>query len=144
VLIAGDAVTTTKQESMFSVLTQRQELNGPPAYFTIDWERARRSVATLASLKPTLIATGHGQPMRGDQMPAAIADLARDFDRRAKPKHGRYVDAPVQTDESGVIALPPPPPRSRGVRWGALSGVAAAAVAGTWLYRRFGRRSETV
>src|SRR5689334_11455244 len=59
-LIAGDAVTTTRQESAFSVLTQKQELNGPPAYFTIDWEKAHRSVATLASLKPTLIATGHG------------------------------------------------------------------------------------
>jgi glyoxylase-like metal-dependent hydrolase (beta-lactamase superfamily II) len=140
-LIAGDAVTTTKQESMFSVLTQKQELNGPPAYFTIDWEKARRSVATIASLKPTLVATGHGQPMRGDPMPGAVADLARDFDRRAKPKHGRYINAPAETDETGVIALPPAP-RSAGVRWGMLSGVAAAAFAGTWLYRRFGRRSE--
>lgn len=28
-----------------------------------------------------------------------------------------------------------------GVRWGMLSGVAAAAVAGTWAYRRFGRKT---
>jgi glyoxylase-like metal-dependent hydrolase (beta-lactamase superfamily II) len=142
-LIAGDAVTTTKQESMFSVMTQKQELNGPPAYFTIDWEKARRSVATLASLKPALVATGHGQPMRGDHIAGALADLARDFDRRAKPKHGRYVAVPAQTDESGVLTLPPPP-RSSGLRWGALSGVAAAAFAGTWLYRRFGKRSQGV
>ena len=140
-LIAGDAVTTTRQESMFSVLTQKQELTGPPAYFTIDWDKARRSVATIASLKPTLVASGHGQPMRGDTMPAALAELARDFDRRARPEHGRYVDAPVDTDEHGVIALPPAPRSGAGIRWGALSGAAAAAVAGTWLYRRFGRRS---
>ncbi len=30
-LLAGDAVTTTKQESVFSVSTQKQELNGPPS-----------------------------------------------------------------------------------------------------------------
>jgi glyoxylase-like metal-dependent hydrolase (beta-lactamase superfamily II) len=140
VLIAGDAVTTTKQESVFAVATQKQELNGPPAYFTIDWEKARRSVSTLASLQPAIVASGHGQPMCGETMPDALADLARDFDRRAKPKQGRYVNAPAQADETGVVALPPPP-RSGGVRWGMLSGVAAAAFAGTWLYRRFGRRT---
>jgi len=140
-MIAGDAVTTTKQESVWSVMTQKQELSGPPSYFTIDWERARRSVATIASLKPLIVATGHGQPMRGDSVPAALADLARDFDRRAKPKRGRYVTTPAETDETGVIALPPPP-RSGGVQWGMLSGVAVAAFAGTWLYRRFGRRTS--
>jgi glyoxylase-like metal-dependent hydrolase (beta-lactamase superfamily II) len=142
-LIAGDAVTTTKQESVFSVLTQKQELHGPPAYFTIDWEKSRGSVATIASLKPEIVATGHGQPMRGETMPDALAELAHDFERREKPKHGRYVDSPVDSDEAGIIALPPAP-RSGGVRWGALSGVAAAAFAGTWLYRRFGKRSKTV
>jgi len=50
------------------------------------------------------------------------------------------VTAAAQTDESGVIALPPAP-RSGGVRWGMLSGVAVAAFAGTWMYRRFGRRT---
>jgi hypothetical protein len=128
---------------VFSVLTQRQELAGPPAYFTIDWEKARRSVERIAALKPTLVATGHGQPMRGDGMPGELAELAREFDRRAKPEHGRYVDAPVETDENGVVTLPPRA-GSSAVRWGALSGVAAAAVAGTWLYRRYGRRKTDV
>jgi glyoxylase-like metal-dependent hydrolase (beta-lactamase superfamily II) len=137
-LIAGDAVTTTNQESVFAVATPQQELNGPPAYFTIDWEKARRAVATLASLRPALVAAGHGQPMR-EAMPQALVDIALDFDRRAKPKHGRYVNAPALTDQSGVVALPSAA-RSGGVRWGMLSGVAAAAFAGTWLYRRFGRR----
>jgi glyoxylase-like metal-dependent hydrolase (beta-lactamase superfamily II) len=139
-LIAGDAVTTTKQESVFSVVTQKQELHGPPAYFTIDWERARRSVAILAGLQPTILATGHGEPMRGPEVARDLAALARDFDRRARPKRGRYVSQPAATDEHGIVALPPPA-RSGGVRWGALSGVAAGAFAATWLYRRFGRRS---
>jgi glyoxylase-like metal-dependent hydrolase (beta-lactamase superfamily II) len=140
VLIAGDAVTTTRQESVFSVLTQRQEMSGPPAYFTIDWEKARRSVETLAQLKPDLLATGHGEPMRGADAAEELAVLARDFDRRAKPARGRYVNEPAITNEYGVVALPPKQ-RSAGVRWGMLSGVAAAAVAGTWAYRRYGRRS---
>jgi glyoxylase-like metal-dependent hydrolase (beta-lactamase superfamily II) len=140
-LIAGDAVTTTKQETVFSAMLQKQELNGPPAFFTIDWEKARRSVETIASLQPTCVAAGHGQPMCGDWMPDALEALARDFDQRAKPSHGRYVNSPAITDDSGAIALPSAP-RSSGVRWGMLSGVAAGAFAGTWLYRRFGNRKK--
>jgi glyoxylase-like metal-dependent hydrolase (beta-lactamase superfamily II) len=142
VLIAGDALTTTKQESVFSVMLQKQELHGPPAYFTIDWEKARQSAAALAELQPAILATGHGEPMRAPSMARELSALARDFDRRARPKRGRYVAQPAATDEHGVVALPPPA-RSGGVRWGALSGVAAGAFAATWLYRRFGRRGTT-
>lgn len=138
-LIAGDAVTTTRQESLYAVITQQQELNGPPAYFTIDWEAARRSVATLASLTPSIVATGHGQPMQGEAIAEELAHLARDFDHRARPSRGRYVRQPALTDEYGVVSLPPRPAAS-GVRWGMLSGVAAAAFASTWLVRRFAKR----
>ena len=140
VLIAGDAVTTTKQESVYSVMTQEVELHGPPAYFTIDWEKARRSAATLAALHPLVLATGHGQPISGRSVASELSALAREFDRRARPKRGRYVAQPATTDEGGIVALPPSA-RSGGVRWGALSGVAAGAFAATWLYRRFGRRT---
>jgi glyoxylase-like metal-dependent hydrolase (beta-lactamase superfamily II) len=141
-LIAGDAVCTTRQESAYAVLTQQKELHGPPAYFTIDWDKAERSVRTLASLKPALLASGHGEPMRQPSLPEDLAALARDFNERVRPKRGRYVTNPAITDDEGIVALPA---RSRGsrVRWGALSGVAAATFAGTWLYRRFGRRSST-
>jgi glyoxylase-like metal-dependent hydrolase (beta-lactamase superfamily II) len=140
VLIAGDAVTTTRQEALLSVATQPAELGGPPAFFTIDWDEARRSVATLASLKPAIVASSHGAPLRGDALPLALAALARDFDYRVRPRRGRYVAEPAIADENGVIASLPPP--ATGVRWGMLSGVAAAAFAGTWLYRRFGKRTE--
>jgi len=140
ILIAGDAVTTTKQESVFSVMTQRLELHGPPAYFTIDWEKARRSVAAIATLQPAVLVTGHGASMEGPSVARELSALARDFDRRVRPKQGRYVSQPATTDEHGVVTLPPPA-RSGGVRWGTLSGVAAGAFAATWLYRRFGRRS---
>ena len=44
-LLSADALITTKQESIFSVLTQRCELHGPPAYYTPDWDLARESAA---------------------------------------------------------------------------------------------------
>lgn len=141
VLIAGDAVATTRQESVYSLATQRKEMAGPPADFTIDWDKARQSVETLALLKPMLLVAGHGEPMRGDAVADELAALARDFDRRARPRKGRYVNQPVATDEDGIVMLPPE--RTRGVPWAAMSGVAAAAVAGTWLFRRFNRRPPT-
>src|SRR5690606_36320263 len=67
-LIAGDALTTTKQESLSAVVTQRREIHGPPAYFTQDWQAASRSVQTLADLNPEVLASGHGTPLRGSSM----------------------------------------------------------------------------
>lgn len=139
VLIAGDALAMTRQESVFAVATQRQELNGPPAYFTIDWDAAHRSVSTLASLRAFVVAAGHGPPMRGDDLPRRVAELARDFDTRVRPRRGRYVRESAITNEDGVVYVPPP--ARGGVPWGTVSGVAAAAVAGTWLVRRFGKRA---
>jgi len=137
VLLAGDAVTTTDQGSVYASLAQPRLLAGPPAYFTIDWDKAERSVATLASLRPAILAAGHGDPITNDTLTADFAALARDFNQRARPTHGRYVVQPAFADEESSL---PAAVRSRRARWGALSGVAAATFAGTWLYRRFGRR----
>jgi len=90
-LIAGDAFITVKQESAWSVLTQAQELHGPPAYFTPDWATAWSSVRLLQALHPTWAATGHGRPMGGAALADGLALLARDFDKVAIPPHGRYV-----------------------------------------------------
>ena len=65
VLIAGDAITTTKQESLIAVATQRQEIHGPPAYFTQDWRAASASVQRLDALGPDVLATGHGEAISG-------------------------------------------------------------------------------
>jgi len=90
VLIAGDAFVTTKQESLFGALLQPLALQGPPAYFTPDWDRARESVLTLASLRPRIAGTGHGKMMEGAQLRDALDDLAMRFDEVSRPKHGRY------------------------------------------------------
>lgn len=108
-LLAADALTTTKQESVAAVLTQRRELHGPPAYFTQDWDRARDSFRTLARLSPDLIVSGHGQPCGGAEVRNELTILANAFDRLERPAFGRYARQPAIADETGVIMLPPDP-----------------------------------
>ena len=95
VLIVGDAFVTTNQESVYAIATQAEELHGPPAFLTADWESARRSVQDLAALEPEVIVTGHGRAMRGAEMRAALKKLARDFDAIAVPEGGLYVRKPA-------------------------------------------------
>jgi glyoxylase-like metal-dependent hydrolase (beta-lactamase superfamily II) len=109
VLIAGDAVVTTKQESALAVATQRRELHGPPAYFTQDWNAARESVGRIASLEPEVLAAGHGVPLTGAEMRQELRALAATFDQRERPAFGRYVKQPAITDERGIVRLPPDP-----------------------------------
>ncbi|GIP20019.1 MBL fold metallo-hydrolase [Paenibacillus sp. J22TS3] len=91
-LIAGDAIITVKQESALAVVSQEVELHGPPAYFTPDWELAKASVLKLATLRPELAITGHGQPVSGQVLQEGLEYLARHFDEVAVPEQGRYVD----------------------------------------------------
>ena len=100
-IVAGDAFITTKQESAYTVATQRPEMHGPPMYFTQDWEAAQSSVVRLASLEPDLAVTGHGRPMQGDALRAALHKLAENFDIVAVPDRGKYVDDPA-TPEDGT------------------------------------------
>lgn len=106
-LIAGDAIVTTKQESVQAVMSQRRELHGPPMYFTPDWKAASKSVAALADLEPEIVATGHGEPLQGASMRADLHALSRDFDLRAKPRHGRYVTRPAEANQTGIVSAPP-------------------------------------
>ncbi|MDQ3625003.1 MAG: MBL fold metallo-hydrolase [Verrucomicrobiota bacterium] len=127
-LIAGDAFVTTRQESAIAVLQQRPELNGPPAYFTPDWQAARASVEHLASMNPAVAATGHGVPLRGERMRQELHVLATHFDLIARPRRGRYRDTPAIANIHGVVSVPPRmKPRSRRIAC-ALGVLAAAAV----------------
>lgn len=131
-LIAGDAFVTMRQESLISVLTRRQEVSRPPAYFTPDWNAARRSVRALARLEPAVAGTGHGIPMSGEELRRELDDLARRFDVLAVPSHGRYVGHPAVADETGVVSVPPPARDPLPL----LFAAAGAAVLGTALFRR--------
>ena len=91
-LLAGDAFVTVKQESLYKVLTQEQEISGPPRYFTPDWEQAFKSVKKLEALRPSVAVTGHGLPMAGELLMASLKKLVQEFDDIALPDYGRYID----------------------------------------------------
>ena len=109
VTVAGDAIVTTKQESLISVATQRQELHGPPAYFTPDWFGAARSVRALTALDPSVLFSGHGIPMGGARLHQALLRLAARFELDEIPARGRYVGSPALTDDRGLVRVPPDP-----------------------------------
>jgi glyoxylase-like metal-dependent hydrolase (beta-lactamase superfamily II) len=141
-LIVGDAFVTTKQESALAVMQQRQELHGPPAYFTPDWVAARQSVARLTELNPQVAATGHGVPMYGEELTSGLQNLTLHFDELAVPRTGRYVEEPAIADATGVVSVPPPvvDPLTT-----TLVTVGVAALAGTALMlalRKRNRRSS--
>ncbi|HET7698878.1 MAG TPA: MBL fold metallo-hydrolase [Vicinamibacterales bacterium] len=127
-LLAADALTTTKQESMAAVLTQRRELHGPPAYYTQDWDRARESFRALVRLAPDLIVSGHGQPSSGRDLRDELTVLADNFDRLERPAFGRYARQAAVADETGVVMLPPDPLPA------VLAGAGAMAAAGALVW----------
>jgi glyoxylase-like metal-dependent hydrolase (beta-lactamase superfamily II) len=92
VLIAGDAFVTVKQDSLYKVIIQEQEISGPPRYFTPDWEQAKTSVRKLAALKPFIAVTGHGKPMSGTLLATSLERLTEQFDEIARPDYGKYVN----------------------------------------------------
>jgi glyoxylase-like metal-dependent hydrolase (beta-lactamase superfamily II) len=109
VLIAGDAVVTTKAESaVASLLPGSPDVYGPPKYLTYNWKSAAESVKKLAALDPLVIASGHGKSMRGEEVKTRLRNLANHFEELAKPSHGRYVDEPAYVTEAGVQSVPPP------------------------------------
>lgn len=107
-LIAGDAFVTTNQNALTAVATQREEFHGPPAYFTCDWEAAKKSVNKLNNLNPVAAGTGHGVSVRGLDLKLGLNRLAHDFDARSIPSTGRYVKQPAITDENGIVDMPAP------------------------------------
>jgi hypothetical protein len=91
------------------VATQRQELHGPPAYFTTDWFAAARSVRALAALDPSVLVTGHGIPMSRPQLHTALLRLSERFEADEMPARGRYLGSPALSDDRGTVWLPPDP-----------------------------------
>lgn len=90
-LIAGDAFVTVKQDSLYKVLIQQKEMNGPPRYFTTDWQSAWESVRILEKLNPKGVVTGHGLPMFGEELTVGLRNLVRNFDKVAIPDYGKYI-----------------------------------------------------
>jgi len=91
VLIAGDAFITVKQDSLYKVLTQEFEINGPPRYLTTDWQAAWDSVRNLQALNPSVAVVGHGMPISGEVLANSLEKLVKEFDRMAIPDYGKFV-----------------------------------------------------
>ncbi|GAB2775431.1 hypothetical protein GCM10027275_18160 [Rhabdobacter roseus] len=134
VLIAGDALVTTKQESAIAVMFQTECLTGPPTYFTYDWQAAEQSVQKLAELKPEIVATGHGRPMSGEAMQQKLEELSTHFKELAVPNQGRYIHRPAIVNGSGVVSVPAKEKTSSGVLPMRLAGVAGVVALGILLY----------
>jgi len=92
-VVAGDAVVTTRQESLLAVWRQRSEVRPPPAYSTPDWRAAHASIARIRQLRPKILVSGHGLPISGERLRAALDRLTDDFERGGLPRHGHYVRA---------------------------------------------------
>ncbi len=137
-LIVGDAFVTVRQESASAILTQKQEVWRPPAYFTSDWTAAERSVRELASLEPEVAGTGHGVPMRGEPLRRELENLARNFSE-VKPHRGRYVRQPAVADEHGIVEIPPPVSDPLPI---VLAGLGATALLGAAVKGRAGREKR--
>jgi glyoxylase-like metal-dependent hydrolase (beta-lactamase superfamily II) len=105
-LIAGDAVITMNQENAAKLMSHVREFRRPPVYFTQDWESARDSVRKLADLQPSVVASGHGLPIFGENTAQQLREFADAF---TPPRYGRYVADPVVTDAEGIVSIPPAP-----------------------------------
>ncbi|GAA0359680.1 MBL fold metallo-hydrolase [Bacillus horti] len=91
-LIAGDAFINVKQDSLYKVLTQTEEISGPPRYLTTDWKKAKQSVLMLQSLQPHIAITGHGLPLSGVDLSGQLDNLVAHFDEHAIPDYGKYLE----------------------------------------------------
>jgi glyoxylase-like metal-dependent hydrolase (beta-lactamase superfamily II) len=91
-LISGDAFVTVRQDSLYKVLLQKQEVNGPPKYLTTDWQDAWVSVRKLEALHPQTVISGHGSAMHGVELTQGLRILVEEFDSIAFPEHGRYLE----------------------------------------------------
>ena len=81
VLLAGDALATVDADSFSGMLRRGQKISRPVTPVTPDWGTANRSVKEMASLRPRVLASGHGEPMSGP----AVAGSLRHSLRTSRP-----------------------------------------------------------
>ena len=106
-LVAGDAVVTVNMDKFSTMATMHQEFYKPPTPGTYDWIATRKSIKALASLRPSVVASGHGVPMTGPDVAEKLEQWGQDF---IAPLHGRYVPEAARFNLEGVEYLPPPVP----------------------------------
>lgn len=134
-LIAGDALATEDMDKWGGALFKRpQKIARSGTPFVCDWGKTRQSAQELAPLQPRVLACGHGIPMSGENVAPQLEHFAANF---PIPAHGRYVQEAAQTDENGIVSLPPPAPDPLPK---IAAGIGATMLAAT-LLKRTGRKS---
>lgn len=111
ILLAGDAFVTTRQESLLSSITASTYVQGPPWYYTPDFDSAHTSVQRLRKLLPSKALTGHGPVLEDEALLKALTRIDEYWDDASAgitPAKGRYRHRPARTDERGVVEVPPP------------------------------------
>jgi glyoxylase-like metal-dependent hydrolase (beta-lactamase superfamily II) len=91
-LISADAFITVKQDSLYRVLIQKQEVCGPPVYLTTNWDAAYQSVIKLCELNPETVIAGHGTAMQGAELKEGLEELINNWNDVAVPEHGKWVN----------------------------------------------------
>jgi glyoxylase-like metal-dependent hydrolase (beta-lactamase superfamily II) len=76
VVLTGDALVTLRVNALTGILLGRRGLSAPPWYTTWDRRAAAAAIATIASLEPTVVGSGHGPPLTGPSIPAAVRTFA--------------------------------------------------------------------
>jgi len=90
-------------------------------------DRGAQFDPSIGRLMPLTLAAGHGTPMAGEKAFRQLENLAWHF---PMPSHGRYVNEPALTDDSGNRDAPPPAPdASHNRNRPRLAAVTAAMVA---------------
>jgi len=90
ILITGDAFTTTNQDALSSVFIKKKEMHGPPAFLTTNWREAYSSIKKLAALNPEAAGTGHGIPLRGEELRKQLSGLIESFFEKEIPYKVRF------------------------------------------------------
>jgi glyoxylase-like metal-dependent hydrolase (beta-lactamase superfamily II) len=90
-LISADAIITVQQDSLYRVFLQKDEVCGPPVYFTTDWTAAFESAKRLAAMMPNIMISGHGTAMYGPALKAGLQNLIENWKDIAVPEHGKWV-----------------------------------------------------
>ena len=105
ILIAGDALCTANFDKWPGAMLQiPQQLARSASPATPDWKSALESTHKLAELNPQIIGAGHGKPMNGDDVAAALRAFAA---KVSPPEHGRYVgESATYAPDGSLIALP--------------------------------------
>ena len=74
--VERDALVTVRVDTIRGLLRRPSRLSGPPWFTTWDADRAPESIMVLASLRPRVLAGGHGFPLTGPDTADKVAAFA--------------------------------------------------------------------